>query len=319
MGGLTLRHKVDFVAGSWPMSAMIALIPFPELSPEIFSFSIGERTFALHWYAMAYIVGILAGWRIAVWAVRTDTVWAEGPPMSARKVEDFVTWIILGIILGGRLGYVLFYQPGYFLQNPQEILAVWNGGMAFHGGFLGVVLAIALFSWKNKVRLSSLADILAIATTPGIFLGRMANFVNAELWGRPTDVPWAVAFPGSAAQDCPGVEGLCARHPSQLYEAGLEGLILGLLLLYLAFRREWFKTPWLLTATFFIGYGLCRFFVEFYRQADAQFITPDNPWGYVLRLGDVGVTMGQLLSLPMVFVGLLLLIWATRRQATPNK
>lgn len=318
MGGASAAHKVDFVAAPWPIPAMLFAIPFPEISPEVFSITLGGRTFALYWYALAYIVGILVGWRIAVMAVNSDRVWADGPPMTPRQVEDFLTWIILGIILGGRLGYVLFYQPAYFLANPVEIVAVWNGGMAFHGGFLGVVLAIVLYSRRNGIKLSSLADILAICTAPGILLGRLANFVNAELWGRPSDVPWAVIFPGQAAQDCPGVVGLCARHPSQLYEAGLEGLLVGGLLLFLAFRRGWFKTPWRLTAVFFIGYGVSRFIVEFFRQADAQFITADNPWGHVLRLGEFGVTMGQLLSLPMVLIGVGLLLWSRRKSPSPG-
>lgn len=318
MIGAPAAHKVDFVAAPWPIPAMLFAIPFPEISPEVVSITLAGRTFSLYWYALAYIAGILIGWRIAVVAVKSERIWAGDPPMTPRQVEDFLTWIILGIILGGRLGYVVFYQPAYFLANPLEIVAVWQGGMAFHGGFLGVVLAIVLYARKTGVRLSSLADILAISTAPGILLGRVANFVNAELWGRPSDVPWAVIFPGQAAQDCPGVVGPCARHPSQLYEAGLEGLLVGALLLFFAFRRGWFKAPWRLTAVFFIGYGVSRFIVEFFRQADAQFITADNPWGHVIRLGELGVTMGQLLSLPMVLIGVLLLLWSQRASATPG-
>jgi len=288
---------------------MIAAIPFPDISPDIFS--IGPIT--LRWYAMAYIVGILIGWRLAVVAVRSHDIWRDGSPMAKAQLEDLVTWIILGIILGGRLGYVLFYQPGYYLQNPTEIIAVWQGGMAFHGGFLGVVLAVFLFSKRNNLTLGSVADVLALATPAGILLGRLANFINAELWGRPSDVPWAVIFPGVAAQDCPLVEGLCARHPSQLYEAALEGVLLGGILIYLAFRRGWLKTPWTLTAMFFAGYGVSRFIVEFFRQADEQFITPENPWGHVIQMGNSGITMGQLLSLPMVIIGVALFLWARRR------
>lgn len=299
---------------------MTLAIPFPEISPEIFSIQIGTYTLALRWYALAYIVGIVIGWRIVLAAVARPALWAGKAPLDRRQVEDLATWIILGIILGGRLGYVLFYQPAYYLQNPVEILYVWQGGMAFHGGFLGVILALIVFSRKNAVTLGNLADLLAIAAPAGILLGRLANFINAELWGRPSDAPWAVIFPGQAAQDCLGPVGLdaarlCSRHPSQLYEAALEGLLLGALLLVLAFRRGWLKTPWALTAVFFAGYGLSRMFVELFRQADAQFISPDNPAGHVIGSAGLGLTMGQLLSLPMVLIGVGLYIWSARRQA----
>ena len=292
---------------------MIAAIPFPNLSPDIFSIEIGGFTFALRWYAMAYIAGILLGWRIGVMALRRPQIWPNGAPFTPAQTEDFLTWIILGIVLGGRLGFVLFYQPAYYLQNPLEIPMIWQGGMSFHGGFLGVMATVFFYARRHGIPLGSLADILALCTPPGLLFGRIANFINAELWGRPTDVPWAVIFPGTAAQDCAGVVGLCARHPSQLYEAGLEGLLLGGVLLFLALRRGWLKTPWRLTGVFFAGYGASRFVVEYFRQADAQFITFDNPMGHVIRLGEVGVTMGQLLSLPMVFIGIALLIWTRRR------
>ena len=233
--------------------------------------------------------------------------------MTPEQTEDLLTYIILGIIIGGRLGFVLFYQPAYYLQNPVEILYIWQGGMAFHGGFLGVVVAGLLFTRKHGLPLSAvapIADALAVATPPGILLGRIANFINAELWGRPTDLPWGVIFPGAAAQNCPGVVGECARHPSQLYEAGLEGLLLGLVLLWLAFARGGLRTPGLMTGLFLAGYGAARFFVEFFRQADAQFIAPDNPMGYVIRLGEAGLSMGQLLSLPIVLLGLAIMVAA---------
>lgn len=292
---------------------MLAVIPFPDIAPEIFTIRLGDFAFSLRWYALAYIAGILIGWRICVRALKTPGIWRTEPPMQVAQVEDLLTWIILAIIIGGRLGFVLFYQPAYYLGNPLEILKVWEGGMSFHGGFLGVALAVYLFGRRNKIALGSLADLLAIATPTGLLLGRLANFINAELWGRPTDMPWGVIFPGTAAQDCADVVGLCARHPSQLYEAALEGLILGALLLYLAFRRGWFKTPWQLTGMFLAGYGASRFFVEFFRQADRQYITPDNPLGHVVRLGDLGLSMGQLLSLPMIVVGVYIIVWARRR------
>lgn len=292
---------------------MLAVIPFPDISPEIFTIRIGEFDFSLRWYALAYIAGILIGWRIALRALKTPSIWRNEPPMQTAQVEDLLTWIILGIVIGGRLGYVLFYQPAYYAANPGDIIRVWDGGMSFHGGFLGVAAAILIFSRRHSIPLGSLADILAISTPTGLLLGRLANFINAELWGRPTTMPWGVIFPTAAAQDCPGIDSLCARHPSQLYEAALEGLVLGILLIYLAFRRGWFKTPWALTGMFFAGYGLARYFVEFFRQADEQFITPDNPFGYVVGLGDYGLSMGQLLSLPMLIIGIIVIVWARRR------
>jgi phosphatidylglycerol:prolipoprotein diacylglycerol transferase len=293
---------------------MVLAIPFPDIGPEIFAVDIGGFHLALRWYALAYIAGILIGWQLIAAALRRPSLWpGDTAPMTKDHLDDFLTWSILGVILGGRLGYVLFYKPAYFAANPAEIPAVWQGGMSFHGGFLGVIAVAVIFARRNAIPLPQLADALAIAAPVGLMLGRIANFINAELWGRPTDVPWSVVFPGAAAQDCPGVLGPCARHPSQLYEAGLEGLALGALLVFLAFGRGWFKTPWRLTGLFFAGYGLSRFVVEFYRQADDQYITADNPLGHVIRLGEAGLSMGQLLSLPMIAVGLALIVWAKRR------
>jgi len=292
---------------------MIAAIPFPDIRPEIFTIELFGTAFALRWYAMAYIVGILLGWRLAVAAVNRPRLWAdEKAPMTKAQVEDLLTAIILGVILGGRLGYVLFYRPGYYLQNPLEIPMLWQGGMAFHGGFLGVVVAVWLVARKHDLRLGDIANLVALSATPAIFLVRIANFINAELWGRPTDLPWGVIFPGTAAQDCGGVDGLCARHPSQLYEAGLEGLLLGLLLVWLAFGRGWLKRRWSLAGLFFAGYGTARFLVEFVRQPDAQFVTPGNPVGLAFHVDGVGLTMGQALSLPMIVVGLAVMVWANR-------
>lgn len=299
---------------------MQAMIPFPDISPEIFSISLFGITFALRWYALAYIGGILIGWRLIVMAVSRPQLWpGDTAPMSKEQVEDLLTWIILGVILGGRLGYVLFYKPAYYLDNPSEILMVWEGGMAFHGGFLGVVVAAWIWAGRQGVNRLSLGDSLALAVPTGLLLGRVANFINGELWGRPTDVPWGVAFPGPSAQTCEGVIGLCARHPSQLYEAALEGLLLGALLLVLAFRRGGLKVPGQLMGLFVAGYGLSRFIVEFFRQADDQFITLDNPMGYVIQMGQAGVTMGQILSLPMLLIGLAIFFWARRqpRQGAP--
>ena len=288
-------------------------LPFPEISPDIFSIDLFGMTFALRWYALAYIAGLVIGWRIVTALVRRPALWRDGPPMTAEQVESLLTWIILGVILGGRLGFVLFYQPAQFLANPGQILRVWEGGMSFHGGFLGVVVATLIFCRKERIPLLPAADALAVAAPPGLLLGRIANFINAELWGRPTTLPWGVAFPGEAAQTCAGVIDICARHPSQLYEAALEGLILGAVLLLLVFRRGWLKMPGQTFGLFLAGYGAARFVVELFRQSDAQFITPDNPMGYALQLGATGLSMGQLLSLPMILGGLTLIALARRR------
>ena len=283
---------------------MNALIPFPNISPEIFSIPLFGFEFALRWYALAYIAGILIGWRISVMTVKAARLWLnEQPVMTPAQIEDLLTWMILGVILGGRLGYVLFYQPAYYFQNPHEILFIWQGGMAFHGGLLGVIVAGLIFTTRYKIPKLSAADVMALGVPPGILLGRLANFINAELWGRPTDLPWGVAFPTNTAQYCPDVIGLCARHPSQLYEALLEGLILGAVLLWLAWRRDAYKTPGLIAGTFFAGYGIARFIVEFVRQPDAQFVSDGNPLGLAFEIGGYGLTMGQFLSIPMILIG----------------
>ena len=292
---------------------LTAAIPFPDIGTEIFAFDIGGFRFALRWYALAYVVGILIGWQLCVRTVKRPTFWSIlGPPLDHKQIEDLLTWIILGVILGGRLGFVLFYQPQYYFQNPLEILMVWQGGMSFHGGFIGVVLAALIFCIRQQAPILSTADLLALAVPPGLFLGRLANFTNNELWGRTTAVPWAVIFPGEAAQACDGIAGLCARHPSQIYEALLEGLFLGVLLLVLAWRRDWLKSPGALTGVFLAGYGLSRAFVELFRQPDRQFASQGDPIGYALDFDTWGLTMGQALSLPMVAVGLILIWWSFR-------
>lgn len=293
---------------------MRGLIPFPNISPEIFSISVFGFELALRWYALAYIVGIVLGWRLAVRAVKQSSLWPDNRPvMTPTQIEDLLTWIILGVILGGRLGYVFFYQPAYYLQNPSEILAVWQGGMSFHGGLIGVIVAGFIYTWRHQIARMSAADIMALGVPPGLLLGRLANFINAELWGRPTDMPWGVAFPTQAAQDCPDVTGLCARHPSQLYEAGLEGLVLGAVLIWLVWAKSALKSSGLVAGVFFAGYGLSRFFVEFFRQPDAQFITPDNPLGLAWHISGWGLTMGQLLSTPMILLGVWLIARAKRQ------
>lgn len=289
---------------------MQAAIPFPDISNEIVSIELFGAHFALRWYALAYLAGLLGGYWVIRRLMRHPALWpGHRAPMAPEQTDDLLTAIILGVIVGGRLGFVLFYQPAHYLANPLDIVKVWEGGMSFHGGFLGVVAAGLWFARRHAVPAMQLSDAMALVVPIGLFFGRLANFVNAELWGRPTDLPWGVIFPGDAAQDCAGIApGLCARHPSQLYEAGLEGLALGLVLWWLV-RRGALRRPGLVTGIFLLGYGLARFAVEFVRQADAQFITPDNPLGYVVQGGGVGLSMGQLLSLPMIFAGL----WFWRR------
>jgi len=290
---------------------MLLALPFPNIDPEIFAIDVFGFNFALRWYALAYIGGLLIGWRVIVRLMKRESLWKGGAPMSPDKAEDLLTWLILGVVLGGRLGFVLFYQPEYYLSHPGEILKVWQGGMSFHGGFAGVIAATVLYSWRHKLPLWSVADAIAVASPIGLFLGRIANFIRPELWGRPTTVAWGVEFPGVT---CPDTWFLvCTRHPSQLYEAGLEGLLLGFIILWLITRFRALHFPGLITGVFFLGYGSARVFVEMFRQADAQFVSLDNPFGYVISLGNAGLTQGQILSLPMVFIGIALIFWSRRR------
>jgi phosphatidylglycerol:prolipoprotein diacylglycerol transferase len=309
MRGRAAKLKVDFAAGprseSGKGETMQAAILFPDISSEVFSVELFGAHLALRWYALAYLAGLLGGFWLVRRLMRRPALWPEGrAPMPPERADDLLTAIILGVILGGRLGFVVFYQPLHYLSHPLDIVKVWEGGMSFHGGFLGVVVAGFWFARRHGVPPLQLADAMALVTPIGLFFGRIANFVNAELWGRPTDLPWGVIFPGAAAQDCPGIApGLCARHPSQLYEAGLEGLALGLVLRLLV-RRGALSQPGFVTGTFLAGYGAARFAVEFVRQADQQFITEGNPLGWAVHAGGFGLSMGQFLSLPMIAAGL---------------
>jgi phosphatidylglycerol:prolipoprotein diacylglycerol transferase len=267
-------------------------LPFPAIDPVLIQ--IGP--FAVHWYALAYIVGIFLGWWYAKRLVANRALWgAGGPPMQPTDIDDFVVWAALGIVLGGRLGYVLFYDLPRFAAHPAEIFAVWNGGMSFHGGFLGTVLAMVLFARRRRIPVWSLIDAIAPSVTFGLFLGRLANFVNGELWGRVSDVPWAFVFP--LADDAP-------RHPSQLYEAALEGIALFVLLRLLTHRYQRLAHPGYVSGAFAAGYGVARTLAEFFREPDVQI-------GYLAG----GLTMGMLLSIPMIVVGIGLMIWAARRPA----
>jgi phosphatidylglycerol:prolipoprotein diacylglycerol transferase len=287
----------------------MVVLPFPAIDPALVSVEIGGMTLSLRWYALAYIAGLVLGWQIVAGLMRRPALWGGTAPMRPEAAESLLTWIVLGVILGGRLGFVLFYMPGYYLSRPWEALAVWEGGMSFHGGFLGVIVAVLGWSRLNRVALLPLGDAVAAATPPGLLFGRLANFVNGELWGRPADVPWAMVFPDPRAGGVP-------RHPSQIYEAALEGLVLGLVMLWLV-RRGWLRHPGALIGVFLLGYGAARTVVEGFRQGDAQFVTPGNPFGHVWRLGTgpeaFGLTMGQLLSLPMAAAGAAVLLWALAR------
>ena len=263
---------------------MLYVLPFPAIDPVLFA--IGP--FAIRWYALAYVVGILIGWRYA----RSLAARGESP-LTPVLLDDFVTWAVLGIVLGGRIGYILFYDLAQYIEHPLRVFAVWQGGMAFHGGLLGMIIAMALFARRHHLRFFHLTDPVAAATPIGLFLGRLANFINGELYGRPTDVPWAMVFPHDDEH--------LPRHPSQLYEAGLEGILL-FIFLFIAVRRfHVLRRPGMESGLFLIGYGVCRIIAEYFRQPDIQL-------GYLIG----GTTMGQILSLPMIAFGIAF-IWQARR------
>ena len=263
----------------------IAEIPFPNIDPVLVT--IGPL--AIHWYGIGYIVGILFGWWYAKRLVTSPKLWPAGVlPMKPEDIDDFVVWAAIGVVLGGRTGYVLFYDLPRYIANPLDIFAVWQGGMSFHGGLLGVILAMILFSRSRGIRVWTLFDVVAAGVPVGLGLVRLANFINSELWGRVTDVPWAIEFPNG---------GPFPRHPSQLYEALLEGLVLFCLLRFLTHSRLKLALPGFVSGAFIAGYGCARIFVEFFRE-------PDRQLGYLL--GTNWLTMGMILSTPMVLLG----IWA---------
>lgn len=264
-------------------------LPFPTIDPVLIEFG----PIAIRWYALAYIAGIFIGWAYMRLLVRREALWNGLARPSLDHVDDFIFWATLGVILGGRIGFVLFYNLDFYLSEPAEIVKVWNGGMSFHGGFAGVAVAAVLYARGKGFSTWSLFDLVAAVAPIGLFFGRLANFINQELWGRVTDVPWAVVFPNAGAEP---------RHPSQLYEAGLEGLLLFAVVVVLVHLRKRLATPGFLAGTFVAGYGLARFFVEFFREPDAQV-------GYLAG----GFTMGQLLSTPMILGGLAIVLFATRR------
>ena len=260
-------------------------LTFPAIDPVI----IEVGPLAIRWYALSYIAGILLAWRYMIWLARRS-------PAHITKVhiDDFVIWATLGIVFGGRLGYVVFYKAEYYMENALEALAVWQGGMSFHGGLLGVILATWLFCRRHGYSLVAVGDILACAAPLGLFLGRIANFINGELFGRVTDWQIGMVFPGG---------GPLPRHPSQLYEAFLEGLVLLLALFWLAKRPGTFDKRGLLAGVFLLGYAICRITAEFFRQ-------PDPHIGFLAH----GTTIGQWLSLPLLLLGLWLIIRSLKHE-----
>jgi len=270
---------------------ILPVIPFPAFDPIMISFG----PFAVRWYALAYIVGILAGWFYGRAIISSERLWGGAAPFTVLDFDDFVIWITLGIILGGRTGYVLFYNFPHFAAHPLEILQLWNGGMSFHGGVTGCVVAIVLFALHRHIPMLSLGDVTAAVAPIGLFLGRIANFINGELWGRPTNVPWAMVFPYG---------GPIPRHPSQLYEASLEGVALFFVLAVLV-RAGALKRSGVVTGAFALGYGVARITCELFREPDAQL-------GFLWN----GLTMGMLLCIPLMLGGIAVLTFALTREPT---
>jgi phosphatidylglycerol---prolipoprotein diacylglyceryl transferase len=268
-------------------------IAFPVFDP--IAISIGP--IAIRWYALAYIGGIVLGWIYARSLIKKERLWGGPPPVSLPQLDDFILWVTVGIIVGGRTGYVLFYNPAFFAQHPAEIFELWKGGMSFHGGFLGCVAAVMWFARRNNTSILSLGDITTAVGPIGLFLGRLANFINSELWGRTTDVSWAVVFPNG---------GPLPRHPSQLYEAALEGILL-FTVLAVMIRMGALKRPGLILGSFILIYALARITGEMFREPDPQL---GFLWG--------GLTMGMLLSVPMIIAGLVLIVLAWRKAQAPE-
>ncbi|MFN3523507.1 MAG: prolipoprotein diacylglyceryl transferase [Phenylobacterium sp.] len=269
-------------------------MPFPDFDPVLIQ--IGPL--AIRWYALAYVAGILLGWRYAVGLVRNPKLWPHrGPAANGEQIDDLILWLTLGIIVGGRLGHVLFYTPSIIWTDPLEIVKVWHGGMSFHGGAIGVLLATVWFCWRQKIDLLRLGDVITASAPFGLFFGRIANFINGELWGRPTTVPWGVIFPNA---------GPLPRHPSQLYEAALEGVVLFLVLRWATHGARLLDRRGVIAGIFFLGYGLVRSVLETVREPDAY-----------MPIFPFGLTMGMMLSAPMLIVGLWL-IWRGMREPIPD-
>ena len=260
-------------------------IPFPDIDPVI----VHIGPLAIRWYALAYIAGLTLGWRYIIRLINTPRLWKGPAPVNQLQIDDALLWAAMGVILGGRIGYVLVYDPMQYLAHPLEIFAVWHGGMSFHGGALGTLIGVALYARKHGIPVLSIFDLTSAAAAIGLFFGRIANFINSELWGRPTDVAWGVIFPNG---------GPMPRHPSQLYEAALEGIVLFIILRVLTHHFDALKRPGTAWGTFIAGYGVARVFVEFFREPDIQLGYLYGGW----------LTMGMILSVPMIIVGALI-VW----------
>ncbi len=272
-------------------------LPYPNFNPVAVAIPTPWFSLPIRWYALAYIVSILGAWRYAQRLLRKPELWGDRVPLTSIQLDDLILWATFGIILGGRLGFMLFYSPSTFFNDPIQIIKTWEGGMSFHGGFLGVVIAISLFAWRRKISLIRLGDLAAPCAPIGLGIVRIANFVNGELWGRTTTLPWGMVFP--RAGDLP-------RHPSQLYEAGLEGGVMFLILRLATHRFGALRRPGLTTGLFLALYGLFRFTVEHVREPDVGM--PDFPFG---------LTMGMILSLPMLFIGAVVVASTLQRPAIP--
>jgi phosphatidylglycerol:prolipoprotein diacylglycerol transferase len=265
------------------------LLTYPAIRPDLI-----QWPFRVRWYAIAYIAGLIAGWALIRHVVAQERYWAGAPRPSAESIDDLLTYCTLGVVVGGRLGQAFLWTPGYFWDHPLEIFEVWKGGMAFHGGMIGVLVATILFARQKHTPWLTVLDLASLAAPIGLFLGRLANFVNAELYGRPTDVPWAMIFPPSDGQP---------RHPSQLYEAALEGA-LNFAILWTMARRGALQRRGLLAGMFGVVYGLARTFSEFFRDPD--------PGGE--RIGGI-LTVGMAYSLPMILIGAGVVAWSLRGSA----
>jgi phosphatidylglycerol:prolipoprotein diacylglycerol transferase len=277
------RHRITDLRNT-----MLFTLAFPSIDPVLIS--IGPLP--IRWYALAYITGLLLGWAYARALVARNAFWGGAVPLAPLDIDDLLVYAAMGVIFGGRLGYVLFYNAGFYLAHPAEVLAVWKGGMSFHGGLAGTTLAIYLLAKRKNLSVLSLTDVCAAAVPIGLFLGRIANFIKPELWGRPSDVAWAMVFPGA---------GPLPRHPSQLYEASLEGFVL-FFVLYGAIRLGALRRPGLVTGIFAVGYGVTRIICEFFREPDPQL-------GFLFG----GATMGMLLSLLLIAAGVVFIVLACRK------
>jgi len=271
----------------------VAAIMFPNISPVILS--IGPLS--IHWYGVGYVAGILFGWWYSKRLVSNPRLWpGDKPPMKPTDLDDFVLWAAVGIVVGGRTGYVLFYDLPRYIAHPFDIIALWQGGMSFHGGLLGTILAMVLFARSRRINVWSMLDTIAAGVPVGLGLVRCANFINSELWGKVTDLPWGVIFPNG---------GPLPRHPSQLYEAALEGLVLFIVLRLLTHRFLKLKSPRFVGGAFVFGYGLSRILVEFVRMPDPQLGYLFGGW----------LTMGMVLSSPMLLIGGWAMLTARQKSA----